>query len=85
LFLGLLALLGVAGAWIGWHGYQQKALIDEIRDLGGYVGVEPVGPDWFRQVIGSHRIKMFDRVVIVTAGNCPFTDDTVRRIRRWTT
>ena len=85
IFAGILALLGISGTWILWQGYQQKALIDEIRNTGGYVQLEPVGPDWLRQVMGTDRMQIFDRVVAVVISSPTYSDDRIRRLRRWKT
>lgn len=74
----LVLLLAIGSIFLGVvMPYQrQMSLIEHIEALGGDVWAEPIGPRWFRTVIGKHRMKGFEDVKYLYLGG-PDTDSTI--------
>ena len=64
--VGGLLLVFVFGLLAWWPWYRQTQAIAAIERLGGFVGTEPVGPVWLRNVVGDEVMAGYDDVQAVS-------------------
>ncbi|MBS0267207.1 MAG: hypothetical protein JSS02_35105 [Planctomycetes bacterium] len=81
IFLGLLALFAIGSGWVVLRGYRQRATIQAIEKLGGYVIQDHIQHPWLRRLIGKDRMQMFDKVIFVDLSVPALTDTDLQHLR----
>jgi hypothetical protein len=74
IFLAILAVLGVAGAWLSVNGYRQAAAIREIERLNGRVLANSDGGRHLAHLVGDRWRHAFDDVEGIALGHTQFSD-----------
>lgn len=85
LLIALSVFVAVGAFLLVWVPYQRQVrVIEEIEAMGvpnTWIKLEPVGPEWLRELVGDERMKGFDGIdAVVLLAGAPIDDAWLKRL-----